>query len=388
MRASSISAVVYQELKKRMGIDTPTKTADSMQILAEVEMEVVDRLEIDVLPLDVSGAAWAGMDASQGRRKKLFCGNEVVFPPDTRIAEEAQGDWVLLDASDRPYARMPKDGLYFDFIRPTMAGRKIDPKAFKPSDTIAEKDLRTLSERAKFLHENTDKAVLGWGPSISMLGLSALLSDNITQGCLDEWLIMMVAEKETAHEMMGRYVEAVIKRTELCHEAIGDNCMVWGVASDDAGTQRDVLMSADVFAEMVKPHYKRLCDWVHRNTNWKTFLHTCGSVYKYIPHWIEAGVDILNPVQISAANMQPRKLMGEFGGKIVFWGGGCDTQHYLPNRIPEEIREHVRENMSVFGPGEGGYVFTQVHNIQPDVPVENVEAMLGAAREFAGCGVE
>ncbi|NCO96045.1 MAG: methyltransferase, partial [Armatimonadetes bacterium] len=131
----------------------------------------------------------------------------------------------------------------------------------------------------------------------------------------------------------------------------------------------------------VKPHYKRVCDWVHANTPWKTFLHSCGSVYEYLPHWAEAGVDIFNPVQIAATNMEPERLKRELGDKLVFWGGGCDTQKVLPLGTPAEIREHVRHNLQVFGQG-GGFVFTQVHNIQQDVPVENVEAMLAAAYEF------
>ena len=133
---------------------------------------------------------------------------------------------------------------------------------------------------------------------------------------------------------------------------------------------------------MIKPHYKRLCDWVHTHTNWKTYLHSCGSIYHYIPHWIEAGIDILNPVQISAANMEPERLMESFGGKVVFWGGGCDTQKVLPLGTSEEIGEHVRHNIEVLGSGEGGYVFTQVHNIQQNVPVENVEAMFDAAYRY------
>ncbi len=163
---------------------------------------------------------------------------------------------------------------------------------------------------------------------------------------------------------------------------MGDYCLIWGVASDDGGTQRGGLISPELFAEMIKPHYKHLCDWVHANTNWKTFLHSCGSVYRYIGEWIDAGVDILNPVQISAANMAPQQLMDEFGGRIVFWGGGCDTQHVLPLGTPEKIREHVRQNISIFTTGSGGYVFNQVHNIQQNVPVENVEAMFSTAYEF------
>ena len=379
MRASGISAVVYDQLKRRMGIRTPTRLHDPMQILALIEPEVMERLHLDVVALDATTALWNERDSADAV-KRGFWGTEVLFPPGTRIADKPGGDSALCRPNGEPYARMPKDGFYFDFIKPTMAGR-IDPDAFRPSGTIPDEQLEQLARYARHLYENTDKAILGWGTSISMMGLSWLLSDNITQGSLDAWLCMLMTEKETANEMMGRYVDAVISCLRSYHQAVGDCAFGWGVASDDAGTQRGGLVRPELFAEMIKPHYKRVCDWVHENTNWKTFLHSCGSIYEYIPHWIEAGIDILNPVQISAANMEPERLKREFGGKIVFWGGGCETQHVLPHGTPDEVREHVRHNVEVFGTG-GGFVFTQVHNIQQNVPVENVEAMLQAAYEF------
>ena len=382
IRASGINAVLYDKLKERMGIDTPTKIHDSMQMLAEVELEVLNRLHADVVPLDIFDAAWAGMAAKRGIEKRLFCGTKVYFPPEIRICEQTDGGWVLLNAQGQTFARMPKDGFYFDFIRPTMAPKKIDPKAFKPRDTVSDEELEQLAQRARYLYENTDKAIIGWGVSLSLMGLSALLSDNITQGSLDEWLCMLMVEKETAHEMMGRYVDTVINCLELYHQAVGKYCFAWGIASDDAGTQRSELLAPELFVEMIKPHYKRLCDWIHSHTNWKTYLHSCGSIYHYIPEWIDAGIDILNPVQISAANMEPQRLMKDFGGQIVFWGGGCDTQKVLPLATPGEVREHVRHNMSVFTSRPGGYVFNQVHNIQQNVPVKNVEAMFEAAYEF------
>jgi len=382
IRASGINAVVYDQLKRRMGIESPTRIHDTMQILAELDPEVIERLHVDVLPLEPATARWASQPASDGVRKTLFCGLDVYFPPGTRIDERPDGSWVLKGAGGRDVARMPKDGYYFDFIRPTMASTRIDPDGFRPCDTVPDEELEAFAEQGRLLYEGTDKALLGWGASISMMGLSALLSDNITQGSLDEWLCMLMTEKETAHEMMGRYTDAAIKQMELYRQAVGDYCFAWGVASDDAGTQKGELISPDLFREMIKPHYKRVCQWVHAHTNWKTYLHSCGSIYHYIPDWIDAGIDILNPVQISAANMEPRRLMEEFGGKIVFWGGGCDTQKVLPFGTPEEVRRHVRRNIEVFSSRPGGFVFTQVHNIQQDVPVENVEAMFQAAREF------
>lgn len=382
IRASGVNAVVYDQLKKRMGIESPTRIHDTMQILAELELEVLERLHVDVLPLEPMTAEWARQEASQGVRRTLFCGLDVYFPPGTVIDEREDGSWILKGPDGSDVARMPENGYYFDFIRPTMAGTRIDPAAFRPSSTVSDEELDVFAEHAKHLYEHTDKALLGWGASISTMGLSALLSDNITQGSLDEWLCMLMTEKDTANDMMGRFVDATIQRMKLYHQAVGDRCFAWGVASDDAGTQRGELLSADLFREMIKPHYQRLCDWVHTHTNWKTYLHSCGSIYRYIPEWIDAGIDILNPVQISAVNMEPERLMEDFGGKIVFWGGGCDTQTVLPLGTPEQVRQHVRRNIEVFSSRPGGFVFTQVHNIQQDVPVENVEAMFEAAFEF------
>lgn len=386
IRASGINAVVYDKLKRRMGINTPTRIHDTMQMLAELEMEVVERLHVDVLPLEPMTVQWARQNVSEGVPKTLFCGLDVYFQPGTTIEEKKDGSWGLKGSGGEDIALMPKNGYYFDFIRPTMAGKRIDPDAFRPCDRVSDEELEMFAENARFFYDNTDKALLGWGACISLIGLSALLGDNITQGSLDSWLCMLMTEKETAHEMMGRFVDAVINRLRLYHQAVGDYCFAWGIGADDAGTQRGELMSPELFREMIKPHYKRLCNWVHAHTNWKTYLHSCGSIYHYIPDWIDAGVDILNPVQISAANMEPERLMKEYGGKIVFWGGGCDTQRVLPLATPEEIREHVRRNIEVFSSAPGGYVFTQVHNIQQDVPVENIEAMFGAAYEFGSAG--
>jgi len=381
IRASGINAVVYDAMKKRMGIDTPTKIHDTLQILAEIELDVLDRLHVDVVPLEAATAKWVHQDADEGVARTLFCGLDVHFPPGTDIREQADGSWTQHRPDGEAFAGMPREGYYFDFLQSTMSG-KIDPKAFQPTDTVSDEALDALSSHTRFLYEETDKALLGWGESLSVIGLSHLLSANITQGALDDWMCMLLTEKETAHDMMGRYVDAVIKCLALYHEAVGDRAFAWGVASDDAGTQRGEFLSPDLFREMVKPHYRRLCDWVHTHTPWKTYLHSCGSIYHYIADWIDAGIDILNPIQISAANMEPERLYADFGGQVVFWGGGCDTQRVLPSGTPEEVREHVHRNLEAFHALQGGFVFTQVHNIQQNVPAANVEAMLAAAYDF------
>jgi len=386
MRASGISARVYAQLKARLGLDGPVKVLDPMQILAVVEPSVLDACHVDVVPLEAVNAAWCDAPAETGVAETLANGQQVWFPPGTRIRKDPDGAWLLLDAAGAPYARMPADGLYFDFIRPTMAASRIDPDAFRPTSTVPDEQLDAFARRAEDLYAHTDKALFGWGASISFFGLSALLSDNITQGSLDEWLVMLMTEKDTATEMMGRATDAAIALANLYHQAAGEKIMVWGVASDDAGTQRSGLIRPELFEEMILPHYRRFCDWVHAHTGWKTFVHSCGAVSDYIEAWIGAGVDILNPVQISADGMDPPSLMDRFGGRVVFWGGGCDTQHVLPLGEPDEVRRHVRANLDAFDALAGGFVFNQVHNVQADVPVENVMAMLDAAATYGRAG--
>jgi len=314
--------------------------------------------------------------------RRLFSGSQVLFPPDTRIREDADGGWTLLNADGSPSSyRMPKNGYYFDDIAFNQ-GERINPADFKPVEDVADDVLKQLEKYSTGLYDGTEYALLGWGCGVCFLGLS-LITDrrsNVTMGMPNEWMMMLMTEKETCHEMMDRSVEASIKCLNLLHQAVGDRCFAWGIASDDSGTQCGEFIRPSLWAEMIKPHYRKLCDWVHGRTHWKTFLHSCGSIYHLIPHLIEVGVDILNPVQTSAANMEPVRLKQEFGDKIVFWGGGCDTQTVLEGATPEEIRGHVRERLAVFAPG-GGYVFNQVHNIQRGVPAENVIAMLDTALE-------
>jgi len=382
MKGSGIAAASYDRLKRKLGLQTPTRVLDPRFMIAAVEDEVLDRLHGDVVPLDLSMALDAVRPDCDWVPWRLFDGTEVLFPPGTNIAADAEGNWILLDSDGSPTAyRMPKDGYYFDDMSFNQGGR-IDPAKFRPACDVPDEHLAALGECARSLYDNTDRAILGWGYGVCFLGLSLITdrADNVTQGLPNEWMVMLMTEKETCHEMMGRSVDAAIHCLGLVHEAVGDRPFAWGIAADDSGTQRGEFVRPDLWAEMIKPHYRRLCEWMHANTGWKTFLHCCGSVYHLIPHFIEAGIDVLNPVQTSAANMDPARLKSEFGERLVFWGGGCDTQNVLGRATPDEIRRHVRERLEIFAPG-GGYVFNQVHNIQANVPPENILAMFEAAYE-------
>ena len=354
-------------------------------MIAVVEDEVLRRLHVDVVPLDLSILLNTVRPDDEWIARRLFDGTEALFPPGTKIAEDAAGDWILLASDGSPTSfRMPKSGYYFDDMS-FNRGERIDPEKFRPVSDIPDEHLKILGQYGRSLYQNTDYAILGWGFGVCFLGLSLITdrASNVTQGLPNEWMMMLMSEKETCHEMMDRSVEATIKCLGLVKQAVGDYCFAWGIAADDSGTQRGEFIRPELWAEMLKPHYKKLCDWIHANTAWKVFLHSCGSVYHLVPHFIEAGIDILNPVQTSAANMDPARLKREFGDRLVFWGGGCDTQSVLGRATPEEIRQHVKERIATFGPS-GGYVFNQVHNIQANVPPENILAMFDAAYEFGG----
>ncbi len=384
MKATGITVRAYNQLKSQLDLRTPTRIWDPKFMIASVEEAIMQRFHLDVVPLDISSAVQDMTPDSEWTLQTLYQGAEGLLPPHSAVGTDSDGRWVLLDPAGNPTSlRMPRDGFYFDDVAFNTPGATINPAAFRPATGFPDEHLRAIEARAKFLYENTEYAMLGWGGGVCFLGLS-LITDrmsNVTMGLPSEWMMMLMTEKETCHEMMARSVDASIQCLTQLHDAVGDRCFAWGIAADDSGTQRGEFIRPDLWAEMIKPHYTRLCAWIHRNTKWKTFLHCCGSIYHLIPHMIEAGVDILNPLQTSAANMQPERLKKEFGGKVVFWGGGCDTQQILPTATPDEIHEHVRERLAIFKPG-GGYVFNQVHNIQTNVPVENVIAMLDAAYAY------
>ena len=156
------------------------------------------------------------------------------------------------------------------------------------------------------------------------------------------------------------------------------------MSGTDLGTQKGLLISPDVYRRLYKPYIRRMNDWVHKNTEWKTFYHSCGSIAALLDDFIEDGVDIINPVQMTAAGMNLADLKTRYGEKIVFWGGGIDTQHVLPFGSCDEVRQAVTENVDTLRPG-GGFVFCPVHNIQDNTPPENllcVYEQLRKCREY------
>ena len=190
----------------------------------------------------------------------------------------------------------------------------------------------------------------------------------------------LMLEPEKIGDMLAQRCDDLIKKYTLLHQAIGEYtfCIVF---ADDFGSQNAPMLSPDIFHERIAPHYKKFTSWLHSKTNWKLFLHSCGAIEPLIADIVEMGADILNPVQISATGMDPVKLKEKYGRKIVFWGGGCDTQNILGKADKNTLEEHVKNLIRIFAPG-GGFVFNQVHAIQPLVSPEDICAVFETAFKY------
>ncbi len=350
--ASGIHVVAYDRLKKLLGLKGPTHCNDVMQQLAEVEEEVRRRIGADVIRLSPI------MFCDGWDHIPLFPDSEVLYPRGMDIHKENDGSWLLRNAAGAVF-NMPPGSNYFD------AADGVSWYSWNVE--LTDEILGRLSAKVKHLYESTDYA------------LTAAFGGSFTSSS-PEFLMNLVLEPEQSDESLGRTCDALIKKYSLLHEAIGDRAFCVTLA-DDFGSQNAPMMSPETFRERIVPHYRRFSEWLHATTNWKLYLHSCGAIEPLIEDIIGMGVDILNPIQTSAAGMDPELLKRKYGRRIVFWGGGCDTQRVLGFKSPEEIRRHVQERIRILAPG-GGFVFNQVHAIQPTVVPEDILAVFDTVREF------
>ncbi|HUV08894.1 MAG TPA: uroporphyrinogen decarboxylase family protein, partial [Spirochaetia bacterium] len=339
---------------------------DVYQMLGWVEPEVIERLHIDTVyaprlshRLKTRLSGWTEW--------QLLNGERVLMPEGFQPELTPQGDWIITD-SDGSRARMPKEGYYFDYLEDTFSDKKKDIDKLRFGDW-SDEEYRFCGEQAERLFKETDKALIGdFGVN---LGRS---------GSYENWFVLLALEPSYMKEYHDKKSDHIVGLLIKYKQAMGDriSALYFG---QDFGTQNGEMISPDMFRELFVPYFKKVFSWIHENTPWKVFFHCCGSIYHIIPHFIEAGVDILNPVQCSAVRMDPAVLKREFGEKLVFWGGGVDTQSVLPFGTVEEVRSQVKERIDTFK-GNGGFVFNPVHNIQHGVPAENIIASFDAAYEF------
>lgn len=375
----------YYGLEKR-----PVKIHEPYQMLGWMEEDLKQAIGLDVdgiIPRNTMFGFPAG-DWKPWRFNDL----DVLVPGNYNVVTDEKGDTLIFPEGDMtapPSGRMPKGGYFFDSIirQPPIDEEKLNfednCEEFGPVKDIDLAHFRQASERVK----NSGRAVLAnfGGTAVGDIALVPAPFLKYPKGIRDvaEWYMSTTSRRDYVHKIFERQCEHALANLPKIKEAVGDVVDAVFLCGTDFGTQTSSFCSVPTLQQLYAPYYKAVNDWVHKNTNWKTFKHSCGAVAKFIPAFIDAGYDILNPVQCSAAGMEAEGLKSTYGDRIVFWGGGIDTQKVLPFGTPAEVREMVLRRLEIFSTN-GGYIFNPIHNVQALTPVANMVAMIDAVREFNG----
>jgi len=369
--------------------DYRVKVIEPYQMLGEIDEALRKALGIDVVGL-LGRTTLFGFENAGWKPLALFDGTPVLVPENFNVTVEPGGDLLMYpegDFSAPPSGRMPAGGYFFDSIvrQPPIDEGKLDPadnlEEFAP---FGPRDIAYYERQAARLALRPDLgAILSMpGTAFGDIALVPAPWMKHPKGIRDiaEWYMSTAIRRDYVRKVFEKQCEIALENIDRLAAILGDRVQAVFLTGTDFGTQRGLFISPAAYRDLFKPFHAAVNKRVHEKTRWKTFIHSCGSVVDLIPDLIEAGFDILNPVQTAAAGMDPRRLKTEFGRQIVFWGGGTDTQHTMAFGKPEEVYREVRERIEIFGAG-GGFVFDSVHNIQATTPTENLLAMFGAIRE-------
>ena len=388
---TGIAAGTYARLRKALGLPTrPPQVIEPFQVLAEVEDDVRDALGIDTVGLR-SPATFFGFKNEDWKPWRLFDGTDVLVPGKFTVREAENGDlliWANGDTSAPPSGHMPKDGYYFDAIirQAPLDWDHLDPDewANQMYSVLTKDEVRYLKEQADGLFANTQRSIVWTFGGGGFGDIAWVPGPNLPhpKGIRDpqDWIIAHKTNPEYITGIFARQCEIGLENARLVWQAVGNKIDVCFVSGTDFGTQDRLFISPEMYRALYKPFHKRINDWIHQNTTWKIFFHTCGSIVGLLDDLVDVGVDIVNPVQCSAKGMEPEALKQKYGKTLVFWGGGVDTQWTLPFGTPDDVYEQVRERIRIFNAG-GGFVFNTIHNVQQNTPLANLLAMFRAVKD-------
>jgi hypothetical protein len=387
MHVTCVSALRdYYGLEKR-----PVKVCEPYQMLGLIEEDLQAVLGVDVQGI-VPRNTLFGFPNENWKEFRAPWGQVLLVSNHFRTTRQANGDILIYPRGDTdapPSGRMPGSGFFFDTI---VRQPEINEDALNPDDNLEEFGPISSEDLAHFADEVRGAAATKRG-IIATFGGTALGDIALVpapflkrpKGIRDiaEWYVSTALRQDYVHRVFARQTEIALKNLARIHAVVGDAVDAVFVCGTDFGTQTSSFCSPATFRTLYMPYYRTINGWIHAHTPWKTFKHSCGAVEGFMPLFVEAGFDIINPVQCSAAGMDPAVLKERHGDRLVFWGGGVDTQRTLPFESPDRVRRQVLERCRIFGQG-GGFVFNTVHNVQANTPVENIVAMLDAVREFNG----
>ncbi len=389
---TGIHVLIVEKLRQHYGLEKhPVKLTEPYQMLGEIEEDLMEAIGVDVEGITPE----KNMFGFRNEGWKPFVtpwNQEVLVPEKFNVVRAPDGSLLMSpegDTSLPPSAKMPSDGYFFDAV---IRQHPFDEAQLNPDDNLEEFTLLTgadmeywdaMAARAR----TSPRGIIATfgGTALGDIALVPAMQLRDPKGIRDisEWYMSTLARQDYIHRIFEKQTDIALANYEKLGPIMGDTIDGVFICGTDFGTQNSQFCSPETFNELYAPYYKKINDWIHAHTTWKTFKHSCGAVEPFMKLFIDAGFDIINPVQINAAGMDPAHLKKEYGNSIVFWGGGVDTQHTLPFGSPEDVRRQVLENCTIFSV-DGGFVFNTIHNIQANVPLENVVAMIEALREFNG----
>ncbi|MDR1747416.1 MAG: methyltransferase [Tannerella sp.] len=387
---TGIHCKVVEALREYYGLDRhPVRVIEPFQMLGEVEPDLQDVMGVDCVAV-FGRKDMFNIDETHLHEQITPWGQKVLIAADIDLSTDERGDVYIYAQGDRSYppsAKMPSGAYFIDAIERQEA---VDDNTLDPEDNLEEyeylsdQDVRYFTDAVNKAYA-TDKAVVASFGGAGLGDIAFIPGVGLTQPKgvrrIAEWYMSTLMRSDFVYTVFERQTEIAIRNYSQLWEAVGDKVDVVFTCGTDFGTQESQFCSDDTFRELWLPHYKRLNDWIHANTTWKVFKHSCGSIIPILPGLIDSGFDIINPVQINAKDMDSHYLKEHFGDKVTFWGGGVDTQLILPYAKPEEVREHILKQCEILNVN-GGFIFNSVHNVQANVPVENVVAMVETIREL------
>jgi hypothetical protein len=388
---SGIHASIVHQLRQRLlGPGTsPPRVHEPYQMLAEIDDELREALGADVV------GVWPrknifGYEARDWKPFTLFDGTPCLVPGNFNVTPAPDGGWLMYpegDPSAPPSAHMPRDAYFFDTI---IRQGPLDEDRLDPADNLEEFGLLAADDLAHYHRQVeildstvTDAGIVLLAPGTAFGDIALVPAPFLKhpKGIRDisQWYMATAARPDYVHAIFERQCEYALKNLETLIGMFGDRVQAVVTTGTDFGTQSGLFISRKSYRTLFQPYHRKLNELIHRRSNWKTFIHSCGAVAELIPDFIEAGFDILNPVQCSAAGMDPVLLKEKFGADITFWGGCVNTQHTM-YESPEAVYREVRNRIEIFN-RDGGYVCNAVHNIQGNSPIENVLALFQAIRD-------
>ncbi len=391
---TGINASTLYKLRQAYNLPQhPLKICEPYQLLGEVEQDLLEKVGADVLPLWNPG----NLMGTTGAVRKPWAfpdGTPVLMAQDFQYDVTESGDTFVYPQGDRTAAyslHLPSDGSFFDNINraPRVDEANLTPlEDFKASYSVhTQQTCEYWQRESQRIYQQTEYSIMGVLGGMGLGDVAELPGPFLKEPKgirnMEDWLMAHYLHPEYIQAVFEYQTEIMLKNLELYRQAVGERIDSIWLSGTDFGTQNNLFLAPELFRKLYKPFYTKVNAWIHKNTGWKTFYHSCGAVYELIPDFIEMGVDILNPVQCSAQNMNAEQLKKEFGKKITFWGAGINTQATLPYGTAEEVRKEVLHRLEVFSP-DGGFVFAAIHNIVAGVPVENIVAMFDAVKEFGG----